>query len=584
MEDPPLRHGYLLTPPQGKLLKRTWQRKYYALYRASNYAVERVEVFDNEEGYLQLATSKRIIPLNDCVKVVQVPQKNQQNVFEVRTKKQVYQFSSETTQELAEWVTAFQMVAFGGRRDLISPLPLSTTGISSSTPPPPYTTPSLSGVIKAEEEENQIYSSCSFPDVHFIQIVDTEASVACGLRGNYLLVVSPLQLLLYEDGANTPISKREPLFVWPYRHIRRYGRNKDVFTFEAGRKCSSGEGTFTFATPEANIIFLRVQTNTRTLKREGEDVASFTPSVLLNKPIFPPPWSMETIDHRSKVDLSEDSFSHSRKLSQDSSNRPKIAPPFAKPPRKGKIPSVSDEKTSPTEPIRLGISTAARAMLAAEAMMNSSARHGMPVLTPPPSTTTHSLAEPTYAVPEFRKDAWKMFGLETDHIHEENVPVAPDAYYASVQLSPSVTSVQFPPAPKKDQVNRILPSQKKTPDNNDDYCYDHLVQFGNVQSTKSNASAAELPPDGHIYSRLNSVTSQPEQSSVSPTPALANYEEINSLSEMTMTIAESTNTSADNNGVAEREDIKRFFQNDDVYTVVLKKSVKHSVHPSSDET
>lgn len=64
--------------------QRTWQKKYYALYKASNYAVERVEMFDSEEAFIQ-NSSRKIIPLNECIKVAQSPQKHQQNVFDVST-------------------------------------------------------------------------------------------------------------------------------------------------------------------------------------------------------------------------------------------------------------------------------------------------------------------------------------------------------------------------------------------------------------------------------------------------------------------------------------------------------------------
>ena len=62
-----------------------------------------------------------------------------------------------------------------------------------------------------------------------------------------------MNISILQPGSNVPE------LVWPYRYIRRYGKSSSSFTFEAGRKCASGDGVFTFSTPEGNIIFQKVQ-------------------------------------------------------------------------------------------------------------------------------------------------------------------------------------------------------------------------------------------------------------------------------------------------------------------------------------
>ncbi|XP_009571009.1 PREDICTED: docking protein 2-like, partial [Fulmarus glacialis] len=51
----------------------------------------------------------------------------------------------------------------------------------------------------------------------------------------------------------------ESLFSWPYRFLRRFGRDKVTFSFEAGRRCASGEGNFEFETRQGNEIFQAIE-------------------------------------------------------------------------------------------------------------------------------------------------------------------------------------------------------------------------------------------------------------------------------------------------------------------------------------
>ncbi len=74
-----------------------------------------------------------------------------------------------------------------------------------------------------------------------VKLVSSEASNRCGLTpGYYTLVATSGSLHLV--GSND----QKTLYSWPYRFIRRYGYRSGKFTFEAGRKCESGEGVFHF--------------------------------------------------------------------------------------------------------------------------------------------------------------------------------------------------------------------------------------------------------------------------------------------------------------------------------------------------
>jgi len=86
----------------------------------------------------------------------------------------------------------------------------------------------------------QSHQSILFSGVFSVKLVQSEASKRCGLEpGQYTLVVAPTALQLRDADTN------ELLLTWPYRYIRRYGHRTGRITFEAGRKCDSGEVRFT---------------------------------------------------------------------------------------------------------------------------------------------------------------------------------------------------------------------------------------------------------------------------------------------------------------------------------------------------
>ena len=58
-----------------------------------------------------------------------------------------------------------------------------------------------------------------------------------------------------------PTGKVEPEYVWPLKYVRRYGRDKKIFSFEAGRRCPRGEGNFTFLTNKSEQIFKLIEFN-----------------------------------------------------------------------------------------------------------------------------------------------------------------------------------------------------------------------------------------------------------------------------------------------------------------------------------
>ncbi|XP_074553000.1 docking protein 2 [Halichoeres trimaculatus] len=126
----------------------------------------------------------------------------------------------------------------------------------------------ISGSNQLHMEENQIYASTGEASEFWVVVQRTEAATRCGLQGSYLLQVGAEALLLRET------QKKSLVREWPYELLRRYGRDKLAFTIEAGRRCASGPGTFTFETQQAEKIFALIQS---TIKRKTSPVTSGIP-------------------------------------------------------------------------------------------------------------------------------------------------------------------------------------------------------------------------------------------------------------------------------------------------------------------
>uniref|UniRef100_A0A671U2F9 Docking protein 1-like n=1 Tax=Sparus aurata TaxID=8175 RepID=A0A671U2F9_SPAAU len=112
-------------------------------------------------------------------------------------------------------------------------------------------------------EENQIYASTEEATEFWVVIQRTNAATRCGLQGSYWLQVGPESLLLKD------IQKKNIVREWPYELLRRYGKDKLALTIEAGRRCDSGPGSFTFETQQADKIFSLIQS---TIKRKTSTV------------------------------------------------------------------------------------------------------------------------------------------------------------------------------------------------------------------------------------------------------------------------------------------------------------------------
>ncbi|XP_071448289.1 uncharacterized protein Dok isoform X2 [Hetaerina americana] len=259
-----VKEGYLLFPPHGMLgqlkFQKSWHKKYCQLFNLSQHGIERLEIFDSEDD-ARKSSSVRIITLENCVKISQDSQKHQQFVIMVVTKTVTQYFAACSQEDMLDWVVALQSVAF----------PCETTA-------------------KTVEEDNELYCS-SAEGVYYVKLIPTEASKRCGLApGSYTLLCLESEIQL--------MGQSRILLTWPYKYIRRYGQREGTFTFEAGRKCPSGAGSFQFGHVNGMDVFRCISSRMKNMRKvlDGGNSGEL--------PLLPSPLASQDMDKSGVLPIS----------------------------------------------------------------------------------------------------------------------------------------------------------------------------------------------------------------------------------------------------------------------------------------
>ncbi|XP_030643647.1 docking protein 3 [Chanos chanos] len=220
-----------------------WKRYWMILYPSSRRGVARLEMTEtgsDKPTVVRRQPDRRVIRLADCVSVVRLPPhaeacpRDNMTAFcvETETKRMVLAAERESCEDWVEKICEIAFQVGGG-------------GAQSQGPP---------------MEENQIYVSREDVREFKVTVQQSEAADHCKLQGTYWLEAGTESLVLKE------LETRKTLMEWPYRLLRRYGRDKLMFSIEAGRRCESGPGTFNFETRQGDEILNLIESAIREQK------------------------------------------------------------------------------------------------------------------------------------------------------------------------------------------------------------------------------------------------------------------------------------------------------------------------------
>ncbi|KAK7170012.1 hypothetical protein R3I94_000298 [Phoxinus phoxinus] len=240
---------------------KKWKKNWFVLFPASQNGIARLEFYDCSGSASDKPSTKKmdkkIIRLSECISILpavtETCPKENMAAFCVETNDKTHVFAAEKY-ITNEWVEKMCEIAFQGGS--------GSLGSFDSN-----------GQQELQMAENLIYYSREEVNEFWVSVQRTEASERCGLSGNYWLRANVDNLILKD-----PKTKKD-LFIWPYKLLRRYGRDRVMFSFEAGRRCESGPGNFTFETKQGNEIFLMVEGSIREQKAQAEERHQSFPSL-----------------------------------------------------------------------------------------------------------------------------------------------------------------------------------------------------------------------------------------------------------------------------------------------------------------
>ncbi|XP_043982106.1 docking protein 3-like [Gambusia affinis] len=242
-----------------KFGKKTWRKIWMMLFKPSSMGVGRLEfrsISDSEQlkASRQKTQERKVVRFSDCLSVTPAAKEScpaRCTAFYLNTTQHTYTFASTESQD---WISALCSLVF--QRD-----------------------PGDSEKGDFEEgngltmEDNDLYSSWKSeptlpPDQYKVKVLGTDAAKRCKLAGEYVVFTDSEALELLD------VNTGGVIYSWPYRLLRKFGQVEGGFCIEAGRRCDSGEGVFTFLTRDGPQIFQALARQCSLQKKQGAQPTS----------------------------------------------------------------------------------------------------------------------------------------------------------------------------------------------------------------------------------------------------------------------------------------------------------------------
>lgn len=422
-------------------------------------------------------------------------------------------------EDLKEWITALQSVAFRDK---------GGGTLNRNT------------VI---EEHNDLYCS-SFGDGLFsIKLIPSETTIRCNLE--------PKTYILHLTATELQLKSSEDLSIivakWPYRYIRKYGYRNGNFTFEAGRKCDTGEGEFMLDHTNPREIFRCMSSKMKSMKKlisgeslnsldcgENQLCAALSMEAGSRSPLPPSPNPLTHNDLDSTSASLNQSCSSIREFlsSNDSLNNvsssssvslPIVKHIPAKPPRKDLKPlqQQSNDKSQKYEPV--SITSDSSKSLGSVVVLNTPQNSSKSTVDPnlianactnkPPNLPNRNdkskklNGSADYESIETITDAWKTLGISevkhTEHINPDD-DLKEFAWQRTQsqrgETSHNITLIDENDANQYDRLDFMPPNSKGTSNQ-----YKSIVRIAQPEYKKQNSA----PPVPNDYELIENPDMQP---------------------------------------------------------------------------
>ncbi|XP_072514455.1 docking protein 3 [Salminus brasiliensis] len=259
---------------------KKWKKVWCVLSADSLNSAARLELYEFRQASLSEGLSgkrsegKKVILLRDCVQIAEKEcadcPKNC-GTFQMETTSKLFTFAAQA-QDVQSWVKELCRQAFP-----LNQAESRLAGQASVLHPP------VRDHSSVEMKENSLYETASAARDFLVIAMGTDAALRCKLYGEYILTPQDDRILLKDH------KTKKVILSWPYCFIRKFGQDKLSFSFEAGRRCETGEGNFEFTTNQGDRIFKIVSAAIQTLPQSEKPGSKPKPA----EKVEPVPQSME---------------------------------------------------------------------------------------------------------------------------------------------------------------------------------------------------------------------------------------------------------------------------------------------------